>query len=435
MYADKPFVRVKGVFDMIHMNRKRKYVILFVVYICLFSKVYAAETISGKITAAGNGQVIVEIADPSKGRAYPVRGDKVTFLVEITGLDEQIPSGNGVVANVDGKTIVVTKTDKSPPLEAIVKILATGTYQPQTVKATPSRATQQIPVKERDGESLQSKAENGDINAMIALGKSLMYQNWKLSLFWLEKAERTGSVEAKAALADLLARGSGNKDDPFQIERATSLYREAAERGNAYAMYHYGHNLFEGYGVKRASPREALKWIEKSLSKQKNADFEKAYQKLKSREVRVGRYGFFVPPDFQISRKLNRVDLERSTSQKYQNVQISFTVSEAKEFGGNGEKYIKKVSRKILKYYKQVYRSQGITFSGTPVFNNNNGEILVTAIQSFPPYNGSRLPIMHTIYLDLENRKIYNFIIISMKDLYDANYWHKYIYNSLQLFN
>lgn len=451
------------------MNRNHKYLTLFATCIYLFySGAYAAETINGKITAVGNGQVIVEISDPATGQAYPVKGDKVTFFVEIVGLDELIDSGSGVVANADGKTITVTETDQSPPLEAIVKILATGIFQSRiqkpvepaianitdrptsqslTAQVKPSRRSQQIPLKELKGlndDSLRRIAESGNPEAMLALGNRLLSTDGVLALSWLEKAERTGSIEAKIALAKLFQRGSYDGKVRYQIDRATVLYREAAEQGSAEAMYQLGKilDVLSGYldkdsrfDMEKHPQREALEWYKKSLAIKRMKHVEKAYQELENRKFRVGRFEMFAPPGFQVEKNPVAVILKYDQYQK--DVFISLIYMKGKRPPGNARRYIDKVKKKALRGQKKQLRDRDIDiYDSGPAFKFRNGEFLVTSIASFYAKFGRFGPLMHIIYLDKKNGDIYQFIFLTKNgSLYDGRYWSDYVQASMVIYD
>ncbi len=144
--------------------------------------------------AVGNGQIVVEINTPTAGQAYPAKGDKVKFWVEIIGLDESVDAGDGVVLSVDGKTVTVKGIGKLPPLEGSAKISATGMFQvpekepdpsvlnaatsvsptqSRTTQAVPPPKPQQLPLHEMDEDALRHNAESGDSEAMYLLGKKL----------------------------------------------------------------------------------------------------------------------------------------------------------------------------------------------------------------------------------------------------------------------
>jgi len=398
-----PSVCGNGTSEMICIKKYEQQFLLFVVCVFLFSELSASEIIDGNITAVGNGQIVVDILSPSAGQAYPAKGDKVTFWVEIIGLDQRVDAGGGVVSSVDGKTVTVKGSGKPPPLEASAQIAATGTFntsirepdfsapddgasvspaQSQTTQAVLPPEPQQIPLDELDEVALRRKAESSDSEAMYLLGKKL----------------------------DVLF---GHVNGGWKFDRT------------------------------KRPQREALEWYKKSLAIKQTKHVEEAYQALESRKFSVGRVEMIAPPGFLVTRVEGWTILEFKKNYHASwtgEVRITFGQIKAKKLADNAEKYLDKVSKKAHKNYEKVSKHLGkdvsITSLGTPL-SFRNGEFLVTGINSFDYMSMKpRDPLLHIIYLDLRSSDIYHFISVSQgESYYGGGYWSDYVKASMVIYD
>jgi hypothetical protein len=106
-------------------------------------------------------------------------------------------------------------------------------------------------------------AEKGDADAAFNLGQSYrlgrgVKVDLALAQSWLEKAARSGHLDAQTTLG-LLLFDSGNRDSALQ------WLKKAAERGEPRAMLVYGTALFNGDGVPR-DPVLAYAYVSRSAA-------------------------------------------------------------------------------------------------------------------------------------------------------------------------
>ena len=200
-------------------------------------------------------------------------------------------------------------------------------------------------------EILQPRAEKGDIRAQYELG--LLYltsekrrkPDYGEAYRWLKKAADTGHVPSRYALAGMIERGKGVKQD---YRKAAEFYRQAASLGNyadaqfslgqlyfdgrgvahdysaafdwytraanqnhAAAQYLIGSMYAQGWGIKR-DPIEAYKWLTLALPNAKKAlAISSRYDPRKAREKLLVKM-----TKFQISRAEQRIKEWRSKYNK-----------------------------------------------------------------------------------------------------------------------
>lgn len=85
----------------------------------------------------------------------------------------------------------------------------------------------------------------------------------KKLLMLLRKRRKYKLPEADAALGLCYESGLGVEAD---ISKAVRYYKKAAEKGNAFAMAHYGCALANGEGV-RKNKKSAMEWLIKAAMK------------------------------------------------------------------------------------------------------------------------------------------------------------------------
>lgn len=106
------------------------------------------------------------------------------------------------------------------------------------------------------------RAERGDLDAQLALGKAYAYGTPRLkkdpsqAKLWLELASMKGHGEAQYELGKLFYTGSGATQDYFN---AREWWIESAVQGNLNAQQKLGYLYSEGLGVKRDFDK-AKKW-------------------------------------------------------------------------------------------------------------------------------------------------------------------------------
>ena len=174
-------------------------------------------------------------------------------------------------------------------------------------------------------ETIQKKAEKGDANAQISMGKYYMFRyhrdytktccgNFAAAVSWYRMAADQGNADAQCALGGLYrqthvvgrrmesepvesakwyhmaaeqghadaqnacgecyATGSGVKKNPVE---AAKWFCKAAEQGNARAQYSLGMAYAVGAGVEK-DPKEAVKWVRKVVADEKNNFFRSSPQ-------------------------------------------------------------------------------------------------------------------------------------------------------------
>ncbi|MCX7835590.1 MAG: serine/threonine-protein kinase, partial [bacterium] len=112
---------------------------------------------------------------------------------------------------------------------------------------------------------LIKRAENGDADAQIQLGKLYeegkdVQQNYKEAVKWYRKAAEQGNADAQNELGWMYSEGRGVPQDDAE---AVKWYRKAAEQGHATAQYNLGWMYEQGRGVSQDN-KEAVKWYRKS---------------------------------------------------------------------------------------------------------------------------------------------------------------------------
>ncbi|MHB9138875.1 MAG: tetratricopeptide repeat protein [Victivallaceae bacterium] len=122
----------------------------------------------------------------------------------------------------------------------------------------PKQKQEENPVK-----TLQAKAVNGDVAAMVRLGRIFLNEdegvevNYAEALKWFDLASAKGSAEAMACCGLIYQNGGYGveKDEP----RALLHYKTSAEKGDKMGQYLYGQCL-----LKNGDLPEAKSWIEKA---------------------------------------------------------------------------------------------------------------------------------------------------------------------------
>jgi uncharacterized protein len=123
-----------------------------------------------------------------------------------------------------------------------------ATAQPPPVE---SAATTVATLSSSEISQLQSKAEAGDANAQVALGKAYqdgngVPQNDELAVRWYRKAADQGNPEGQNDLGLMYRTGSGVEKSK---EEAVNWYRKAARQNYPSAMFNMGTAYYNGDGV------------------------------------------------------------------------------------------------------------------------------------------------------------------------------------------
>jgi TPR repeat protein len=118
--------------------------------------------------------------------------------------------------------------------------------------------------------ALQTKAEQGDVNAQYNLGTTYyngtgIKKNDDEAVKWWRKAAEQGDPDAEYNLGFLYYKGQEVKQDYVE---AFKWYRKSAEQGNVYAQNAVGSLYHDGLGVKQ-DYAEATKWYRKSAEQRK----------------------------------------------------------------------------------------------------------------------------------------------------------------------
>jgi TPR repeat protein len=110
---------------------------------------------------------------------------------------------------------------------------------------------------------LRAAAEAGDPRAMAQLGSWLLApereDRWVEGVEWLRRAAEAGDVQARVNLGVAYEKGQGVASD---VERAITLYRSAADEGNAVGAYCLGTCLANHGG----DVDEAIRWLERAAA-------------------------------------------------------------------------------------------------------------------------------------------------------------------------
>lgn len=119
-----------------------------------------------------------------------------------------------------------------------------------------------------DLESIQVKAEKGDADAQISLGRlylvgGTMPQNDVEAVKWFRKAAEQGDPFGQQSLADMYKNGLGVPQDYVE---AVKWYRKAAEQGEPLGQQSLGDMYNNGFGVHR-SVVQAYMWYNLAASK------------------------------------------------------------------------------------------------------------------------------------------------------------------------
>ncbi|MFI3253596.1 MAG: tetratricopeptide repeat protein [Eubacteriales bacterium] len=102
----------------------------------------------------------------------------------------------------------------------------------------------------------EKAAQQGDINAMLALGKLYKKreveelgkkESFKLAYDWYLKAGELGNAEAQMILGLFWYEGWGV--DKWSYDESAKWYEKAAKQGHAEAQYHLAKYFYEGHGV------------------------------------------------------------------------------------------------------------------------------------------------------------------------------------------
>jgi TPR repeat protein len=136
----------------------------------------------------------------------------------------------------------------------------------------PSEQAEQIIKKLSPTDELRNKAEKGDIDAQINLGRLYVRgegvpKDEAEAVKWFRKAAYQGNDRGELFLGIMYYNGLGVPKDEAE---AVKWYRKAAEQGNADAQYTLGFVYSQGQGVAK-DETESLKWHLKA-AEQGNAD-------------------------------------------------------------------------------------------------------------------------------------------------------------------
>lgn len=112
---------------------------------------------------------------------------------------------------------------------------------------------------------LNKAVDFGLENANLYLGKRYYYGNdvskdYSKSRDLLARIDTKFDIEAHTILAWLVDNGKGGKQDR---EKATMMYKEAAEMANPYAQWQYGNRLVKGIGVTK-NEKVGKDWIKRA---------------------------------------------------------------------------------------------------------------------------------------------------------------------------
>lgn len=129
-----------------------------------------------------------------------------------------------------------------------------------------------IPTHSASIESLQKRAENNDIEALLQL--AFMYasgdsveQDFTQAHKWFSKAAELGNVDAQFYLGAMYLEGDGVEQD---FAQAKKWLTKAAEQGDPHAQCGLGVMYYEGRGVEKDFA-QAFEWFSKAAM-QDNAD-------------------------------------------------------------------------------------------------------------------------------------------------------------------
>ena len=109
-------------------------------------------------------------------------------------------------------------------------------------------------------------AEANNPSAMFFLGKALlrgedMRKDTKAGIKWLQQAADFGELAALVPLGIAFSDGTVRED----LRTANLYFREAAERGDAEAMYLFANNLRDGNGI-RKDETQAFQWYQRAAA-------------------------------------------------------------------------------------------------------------------------------------------------------------------------
>jgi TPR repeat protein len=159
-----------------------------------------------------------------------------------------------------------------------------------------------VPLDQNSLQILIEKANNGDTNAQLNLGRCYwkgqgIAQDYKEAVKWFTKAAEQGNADAQYILGIMFYNGQSVKQD---YKEAVKWLTKAAEQGNVDAMRGLGNIYQTGRGLPQ-SDSEAIKWFKKA-QEQENADAKRSIEQQKA--------------DIQHSIEQEKADNQRNIDQK-----------------------------------------------------------------------------------------------------------------------
>ena len=132
-------------------------------------------------------------------------------------------------------------------LLALCAVLGGLSYGNTPPRSNQSQSTSTSP----DIPNLRAKAEAGDAEAQVAIGRAYrdgqgVEQSAALAAQWFRKSADQGNAAAQNDLGILYSSGQGVERDK---QEAVRWYLKAAKRGNAKAMFNLGASYYNGDGV------------------------------------------------------------------------------------------------------------------------------------------------------------------------------------------
>ena len=146
-------------------------------------------------------------------------------------------------------------------LVVAVLLLTLAPTQGSSLAEVPASSGQKTLSPSEIGE-FQTKAETGDQNAQVALGKAYQEgngvpQNFEQAVKWYRKAADQGNAEAQNDLGVMFRLGRGVEKNEAEAVR---WYRLAARQKNPHAMFNLGLAYYNGDGVE-ADNVSAYSWF------------------------------------------------------------------------------------------------------------------------------------------------------------------------------
>ena len=131
-----------------------------------------------------------------------------------------------------------------------------------------------VDLAEMTPEELLKQAENGDLNAQLALAEYCknVQKDHAAAFHWWHRAAESGHAMAQYQVGFYLLNGIGVAQN---IEEAVAWFRKSVEQGDAQAQYWLGSCYARGFGVTK-DPVTALSWFQRSAEQ----GYEQAQYKM-----------------------------------------------------------------------------------------------------------------------------------------------------------